>query len=290
MPLEKGSLILLDYTAKIKDTDNIIETTNEEDAKKSGTHDPSRKYEPKLISVGEGWVLKGLDEALSAANEGDKMDVEISPDKGFGERDSSKIRMIPQRKLGDKADEVSIGDEIEIDKRKGIVRYVGSGRVQLDFNHRYAGRVLLYNINVVKKIQTDDDKVKALTRRWIPLKEDKIKFEMKGPILEIILPEETFLLDGIQIIKGAVSNEILKYVPSITSVRFIEEYVSREDVKKDNNIGEQGSKKVEEQGSKKVEEQGSKKVEEQGSKKVEEQGSKKVEEQGSKKVEEQGSK
>ena len=57
MPLEKGSLILLDYTAKIKDTDNIIETTNEEDAKKSGTHDPSRKYEPKLISVGEGWVL-----------------------------------------------------------------------------------------------------------------------------------------------------------------------------------------------------------------------------------------
>ena len=37
---------------------------------------------------------------------------------------------------------------------------------------------------MVKKIQTDDDKVKSLTRRWIPLKDDKIKFEMKGPILE----------------------------------------------------------------------------------------------------------
>jgi peptidylprolyl isomerase len=258
MPLEKGSLILLDYTAKIKDTGNVIETTIEEDAKRSGTHDPSHRYEPKLISVGDGWVLKGLDEALSTVNEGDKMAVEVSPVKGFGERDPSKIRMIPQRKLGDKADEVSVGDEIEIEKRKGIVRYVGSGRVQLDFNHRFAGRVILYNINVVKKIQTDDDKVKSLTRRWIPLKEDKIKLEIKSPFLELVLPEETFLLDGIQIIKGALSNEIFKYVPSITTVRFIEEYASRETVNKDNNKEEVGSKKVEEVGSKKVEEVGSK--------------------------------
>ena len=54
--------------------------------------------------------------------------------KGFGKRDDSKIRMIPQRKLGDKADEVGVGDEIEIENRRGIVRYVGSGRIQVDFN------------------------------------------------------------------------------------------------------------------------------------------------------------
>lgn len=224
MPLEKGTLILLDYTAKIKDNDSVIETTVEQDAKESGTHDPSRKYEPRLVSVGEGWVLKGLDEALSTASEGDKLKVEISPDKGFGERDPAKIRMIPQRKLGDKADEISVGDEIEIDKRKGIIRYIGSGRVQLDFNHKYAGRVLLYNCNVVKKIQADDEKVRSLVRRWVPSEDEKIKFETKGSVLEIMMPEETFLLDGIQIIKGAVSNEIFKYVSSIKSVRFVEEY------------------------------------------------------------------
>ena len=44
MPLEKGSLILLDYTAKIKDTGNVIETTIEEDAKRSGSHDPSHSF------------------------------------------------------------------------------------------------------------------------------------------------------------------------------------------------------------------------------------------------------
>src|SRR5207248_3159321 len=95
MTLEKGSLILVDYTAKIKDTSEIFETTTEEEAKKSDLYDPTRKYGPRLISIGEGWVLKGLDEALASANSGDKLSVEITPEKGFGERDPSKVRMIP---------------------------------------------------------------------------------------------------------------------------------------------------------------------------------------------------
>ena len=64
MTLEKGSLILVDYTAKVKDTKEIFETTNEEEAKKSDLYDPTRRYEPRLVSIGEGWVLKGLDELL----------------------------------------------------------------------------------------------------------------------------------------------------------------------------------------------------------------------------------
>ena len=125
MTLEKGSLILVDYTAKVKDTKEIFETTNEEEAKKSDLYDPTRKYEPRLVSIGEGWVLKGLDEALASANTGDKLSVEITPDKGFGERDPNKVKMVPQRKLGEKADEVKVGDVVEIYERTGIVRYIG---------------------------------------------------------------------------------------------------------------------------------------------------------------------
>ena len=38
--MEKGSLILIDYTAKVKDSDEIFETTVEENAKKSNLYDP----------------------------------------------------------------------------------------------------------------------------------------------------------------------------------------------------------------------------------------------------------
>jgi peptidylprolyl isomerase len=54
--ITKGSLILIDYTAKVKDSDEIFETTIEENAKKSNLYDPSIKYEPRLVSIGEGWV------------------------------------------------------------------------------------------------------------------------------------------------------------------------------------------------------------------------------------------
>src|ERR687898_94331 len=211
MTLERGSLILVDYTAKVKDSNEIFETTREEEAKKSELFDPTHKYEPRLISIGEGWVLKGLDEALAAANIGDRINVEITPDKGFGERDPNKVR---------------IGDVIEIDHRTGIVRYVGSGRVQIDFNHRFAGRTLTYDVDVVKKVESDDDKIRSLIKRRLPVDDEKIKINLKGSTLEIELPEETLLAEGLQIIKRAVANDVFKFVPSLKDIKFIESFKS----------------------------------------------------------------
>jgi peptidylprolyl isomerase len=226
MTLEKGSLILVDYTAKVKDSNEIFETTREEEAKKSDLFDPTRKYEPRLISIGEGWVLRGLDETLATANIGDKFDVEITPDKGFGERDPNKVRMVAQRKLGEKADEVRVGDVIEIDNRTGIVRYVGSGRVQIDFNHRFAGRTLKYDVDLVKKLESDDDKIRSLIKRRLPLEDEKIKINLKGFTLEIELPEETLLAEGLQIIKRAAANDVFKFVPTLKDIKFIESFKS----------------------------------------------------------------
>ena len=39
MTFDKGSLILVDYTARVKDTEEIFDTTIEEDAKKHSIHD-----------------------------------------------------------------------------------------------------------------------------------------------------------------------------------------------------------------------------------------------------------
>jgi peptidylprolyl isomerase len=224
MPLEKGSLVLVDYTAKVKDTNDIFDTTREEEAKKTNFYDPTHKYEPRIVSIGESWVLKGLDEALSNANVGDKLNIEVPPEKGFGKRDDSKIRMIPQRKLGDKADEVGVGDEIEIDNRRAIVRYIGSGRIQVDFNHRFAGKTLLYDANVLKKLDSDSEKVSALVKRRMGVDENKLQVNLAVPNLEIQLPEDTYLAEGLQIVKRAVANDIFKFVPTLKNIKFIESY------------------------------------------------------------------
>ena len=222
MALEKGSLVLMNYTAKVKDTDEVIETTIEEDAKKFNVFDPTRSYEPRLVSVGEGWVLKGLDEALMNANIGEKMDVEVLPEKGFGERDPNKVKMIPLRKLGEKADEAKVGDAIEIDNKVGIVRFIGSGRVQLDYNHRLAGRTIAYALQVLKQLEQDNEKIVALIKRRIPVDENKLKITVNEGILDIELPEEHYMLEGLQIIKRAIVNDIFMYVNMVSKIRFIE--------------------------------------------------------------------
>jgi FKBP-type peptidyl-prolyl cis-trans isomerase SlyD len=222
--ITKGSLILIDYTAKVKDSDEIFETTIEENAKKSNLYDPSIKYEPRLVSIGEGWVLKGLDEFLSTAKIGDNLNVDIPPDKAFGLRDPNKVRMIPQRKFGDKADEIKAGDVVDIDDRRGFVRFIGSGRVQVDFNHRLAGKALSYNVNILKILKTDEEKTSSLVKRRLLADSDKISISFNKSELTIIMPEESFLIDGLQVIKKAISGDLFKFIPSIESIKFLEIY------------------------------------------------------------------
>lgn len=224
MTFQKGTLVLVDYTAKVKDSNEIFETTREADAKSNSTYDANVKYQPRLISVGESWVLKGLDDALVNTTVGDKLSIEVPPEKGFGTRDPAKIRMIPIRKLGEDAEKVTVGDTIELDERTGIVRFIGSGRVQVDFNHRFAGKTIVYDLNVIKSLDTDQDKVMGLLKRRFPIEESKIKFEIKGAELDVNVPEEAMMMEGLQIVKRAIANEIFKFVTKLEKVNFIDSY------------------------------------------------------------------
>lgn len=224
MTLEKGSLILADYTARVKDTGQIIETTRKTDAEASGTADPTRTYEPRLIAVGEGWVLKGLDSALEKSDAGQTLDVELTPDNAFGSRDPNKVSRIPIRKFGEKAGDLSVGGEVEVDNRLGIIRSLESGRAIVDFNHRYAGKTLLYNVDIKEKLEGKDEMIRALIRRRLPIEKEKLKFELSENSIKISIPNDYFLLEGLQIIKRAISTDLFKFVKPLGDVEFVEEY------------------------------------------------------------------
>ena len=227
MTFNKGSLILVEYTAKVKDTGEVFETTIEAEAKKHSIHDANVKYQPKLVSVGESWVIKGLDEALANSKVGDKTTVEVTPDKGFGERDSGKVRMIALRKLGEDADKVSVGDTIEIDQKTGIIRFIGSGRVQVDYNHRFAGKTILYDVNILKALETDDEKIKGMLKRHMPVDDSKLVFKKTGTSLDITITEELFRADGLQVMKHFIQSDIFKFVPTLEKINFLETHLKK---------------------------------------------------------------
>jgi peptidylprolyl isomerase len=208
----------------VKDTGEVIETTLEDEAKKLNVFDEGKKYEPRLVAVGEGWLISGLDAEIAKLAVGEKKVIELSPEKAFGQRDPTQVRMVPLRKFGEREHEVEVGDSVDIDNRVGIVRFIGSGRAQVDFNHRLAGKSLVYDFEVVKKVETDEDKVRALIDRRLGGEGGKVAFELGASDLKVQIPEEMFLLEGLQIIKRGVSADVFKFVPRVSTLTYEEKF------------------------------------------------------------------
>jgi peptidylprolyl isomerase len=226
MPLEKGTLIFANYTSWVKDTGEGIESTEESEAKRLRIFEESRKYEPRLVAVGEGWLISGLDAEVAKLAVGDKKQIELPPEKAFGNRDPTQLRMIPLRKFGDREHELAVGDSVDVDNRVGIVRFIGSGRAQVDFNHRLAGKSIVYDFQVISKVESDQDKVRALIDRRLAGDGSRATFEMTDGSLTVTIPESLFLVEGLQIIKRGISNDVFKFVPSLTSLTFTEKFTN----------------------------------------------------------------
>ena len=225
MPLQKGDFILIDYTAKVKETNEVFDTTKDDVAKKEHLHKEGQIHEPELVVVGEGWVLKALDEALMAMEVNKPGNVEIPPDKAFGPRDPEKIKHISIKQLYAKEINPVVGARIEFQGKSATIRSVGAGRVLLDFNAPLAGRTLIYDVTITNKLDKTTEKIGALIHRRVPVVEqDKFKLTIKDGNLTIDMPEETFYVEGIQIAKRGTAMDIQKFLPDLAETKFVETF------------------------------------------------------------------
>ena len=225
MTLQKGDFILINYVAKVKETNEVFDTTKEDVAKKEHLHKEGQIHEPELVVVGEGWVLKALDDALTTMDLNTPSTVEISAEKGFGQRDPEKIKRVPIKQLYAKEINPVVGARIEYQGKSATIRSIGAGRVLLDFNAPLAGRTLIYDVTVIKKLETAEQKIGALVHRRVPVvEEDKFKLSIKGCDLTINMPEETFYVEGIQIAKRGIAMDIQKFVPELIETQFVETF------------------------------------------------------------------
>ncbi|WP_148882324.1 FKBP-type peptidyl-prolyl cis-trans isomerase [Thermococcus aciditolerans] len=173
MKVQKGDVIRLHYTGKVKETGEVFDTTYEEVAKEAGIYNENGIYGPVPIAVGAGHVLSGLDEQLEGLEVGKKYEIIVPPEKGFGKRDPKLIKTFTLGQFRRQGIYPFPGMPIEIEteggrKLKGRVLTVSGGRVRVDFNHPYAGKHLIYEAEVVEKIEDPIEKVKALIELRMP--------------------------------------------------------------------------------------------------------------------------
>ena len=233
MPIQKSDFIIVDYTGKVKETGDVFDTTSEETAKENKLYKEGDLYEPRLVVAGEGWLLKSLDEALLTFKLKKKETVEIPPEKAFGNRDPEKVKLVPIRRLAARGLNPRMGEQIEYDKRLATVRTIGSGRVTLDFNPPLAGKTLVYEVTVNKKLKTAEEKISALIHRRISAVEvEKFDFKVVKANVSVDMPDEAFYVEGIQLAKRGIALDIQRFLPELTTIKFVEAFKKPEDATK----------------------------------------------------------
>ena len=225
MSIKNEDFILLDYSGKIKETGEVFDTTIEEIARSENIYKTGALYEPQLVVLGEGWILKAFEDGLLDSEVGKEEFVEIPPEKAFGNRDPEKVNLVSLRKLASRGIQPQIGKRVEIDGKFATVRTIGSGRVQLDFNPPHAGKTLIYDYTIRKKIRSKRARISALIHRRMPLVDTKrFDFKTSKKEVNINVPIEAFYLEGLQLAKRGIVTDIQKFYPKILTVSFMETF------------------------------------------------------------------
>jgi len=239
MAIKNGDFVLIDYLLKLKDNNEVFDVTMEDQAKAANAYSPDDVYEPKLLVVGQGWMLRGVDEALLEMEEGQEKDVEIAPSKAFGERDGSKVRIVPVRELTKQGVTPRPGQRIEVGGSLVTIRTVGSGRATIDYNHPLAGKTIVGKIYVRKVVSEAVERIREFIHRRIRnVNKDKFIITNLGKVVTVEMPEESFTLEDIQFAKKGLAKEISKYFPDVTTVQFTESHIVKVEPPKEEKAAE----------------------------------------------------
>ncbi len=270
--IQRGDIIHLDYDLWIADDNLLFDTTHKELADEHEITDENMRYEPRALIVDEGKAVSGLYKSLLNAEVGKEYEIEVSPEDGLGNRDPKLVEWHMMNEIRRQKLEPVVGKDITIkDKsgreRTGVVIMVSPRRVRVDYNNPLAGKTLKYKYKVVDRASAAEDKVLTILEMDFGRKDDfEIKAEKED--VEIKLPD-VCKYDQIWLIaKYKVVNDLREYA-GFKKIRFIEEYLKKEEEEK-----KESEKKGEKKGEKK---EGEEKEEEkkEGDEKEEKEGEKK---------------
>ncbi len=212
MALQKGDFISLRYTGRAGA--NIFDTTDEEDAKEGGIHNPQAKYGPATVRLGSHHVILGFEDELIGKEVGDEGTVEVPPEKAFGAHDKKHVKSFSTAKFSKKPER---GMEVKVDGNEGTVVDVIGKRAVVDFNHPLAGMTLQYSYKILGKVEDPIEQIRGLIRLFIGRTD--IGVTIADDTVELALPPAILMYDKRWMTwRGTLVREIFEYFPDIRKI------------------------------------------------------------------------
>lgn len=128
------------------------------------TIDTSRERgEPLAYLHGHENIIPGLEKALTGKESGDKLDVTITPDEGYGERHEGLTQQVPASAFEGVDGELEPGMQFQAETEAGTriftVTHVEGDQVTVDGNHPLAGETLNFAVEIADiRDATDEEK------------------------------------------------------------------------------------------------------------------------------------
>jgi len=124
------------------------------DGTRSEWMEESHDAQPLLYLHGFHNVITGLEKALAGKRVGDAIEITLTPDEAYGQRDPKAIQRVPIKHLhfpgNSKLQRGALAVvQTKHGRRNVIVVKPGKFNADVDFNHPLAGRTLFYAVEVV---------------------------------------------------------------------------------------------------------------------------------------------
>jgi FKBP-type peptidyl-prolyl cis-trans isomerase SlyD len=134
MTIADKKVVTLEFTVKNADTNEVIES--------------SVGGEPLIYLHGFNNLVPGLETALTGKKVGDKYDVNVSAEEGYGVRDDSLVQEVPKAAF-EGVEDVQVGMEFTADGPDGPVvvevTKIENDMVTIDSNHPLASIPLAFS-------------------------------------------------------------------------------------------------------------------------------------------------
>lgn len=120
--------------------------------------DSSEGREPLQYLHGAKNLIVGMEEGLEGKIKGDKLNLKIAPEKGYGEKDPELVQKVPRSAFG--GQEVKAGMQFSTNQGGVVtVTEVGLEQITVDANHPLAGVELNFAVEIVSVREATADEI-----------------------------------------------------------------------------------------------------------------------------------